>query len=134
MNALVVLYPKTNGTLVAAVGPVFSYYEFRLLGTTRLNDDEWKTMLTWGNKTEYLPEWLKDVYGLSEPWPMPEYANITLLGTMMILTATIATLAKITKAKSKAHTKLKRTQSLGIQMLHVPSASVVRNLHEYLLL
>jgi hypothetical protein len=109
VNALVVLYPKTDGTLVAAVGPVFSYYEFRLLGTTRLNDDEWKTMLTWNNKTEYLPMWLKDVYGLSEPWPMPEYASIALLVTMTTLTATIAAVLKTTKTRNKTRNKLTRT-------------------------
>jgi hypothetical protein len=104
VNALVVLYPMTNGTLVAAVGPVFSYYEFRLLGTTRLNDDGWKTMLTWDNKTEYLPEWLKDVYALSEPWPMPEYTGFALLATMMMLTATIAVVMKTAKARRTRRT------------------------------
>jgi hypothetical protein len=91
VEAAVVFYPRPDGTLAAAVGPVFSYYEFKLIGTTRLNDDEWKTMLAWENRTEYLPEWLRDIYGTSLPWPAPEY-NVTML-TVMIMTTTIAIVA-----------------------------------------
>ena len=69
VNSVIVFYPRPDGTLVAAVGPVFSYYEFSLLGTYRLNDDEWKAMLSWDNRTEYTPDWLRDVYGASLPWP-----------------------------------------------------------------
>ncbi len=103
VKALVVLYPKPNGTLVAAVGPVFSYYEFRLIGTKRLNDEDWKDMLMWDNRTEYLPEWLKDVYGMSEPWPVPEYSNVNLLALLVISTATIVALAMITRTQRIAN-------------------------------
>ncbi len=105
VNALVVLYPKPNGELVAAVGPVFSYYEFSLVGTKRLNDDDWKNMLKWDNRTEYLPEWLKDVYGISEPWPMPEYSNTTLLAVVTTLTVATVVLAKVIKPKSNKRRK-----------------------------
>jgi hypothetical protein len=98
VEAVVVFYPRSDGTLAAAVGPVFSYYEFRLIGTTRLNDDEWKTMLAWDNRTQYLPEWLRDVYGTSLPWPAPEYNAIILV--VMIMTTTIA--IAVTKGTTKA--------------------------------
>jgi hypothetical protein len=101
VNALVVLFPKPDGTLVAAVGPVFSYYEFRLIGTERLNDDEWKEMLTWSNRTEYLPEWFQDVYGRAEPMPVPEYLNSTVFVVLMVSTLTVLVLRKGIKAKKK---------------------------------
>lgn len=98
VNAVIVFYPRPDGTLVAAAGPVFSYYEFRLIGTRRLNDDDWKTMLTWNNRTEYIPEWLKDVYRTSLPWPTPEYGMIVLISLM---TATIAAAVKTKMTKIK---------------------------------
>ncbi len=101
VNALVVLFPKPDGTLVAAVGPVFSYYEFNLIGTERLNDDEWKEMLTWSNRTEYLPEWFQDVYGRAEPKPLPEHLNSTVFVALMVSTLTVLALWKGIKAKKK---------------------------------
>jgi hypothetical protein len=98
VNALVVLFPKADGTLVAAVGPVFTYYEFALKGTTRLNDEEWKQMLTWDNRTAYLPTWLGDLYAEAEPWA-PEYPNIIVLITTMALTVTIVALRTRMKRK-----------------------------------
>lgn len=98
VNSLIVLYPLANGTLVAAVGPVFSYYEFPLIGTKRLNDDEWKTMLTWDNRTEYLPEWVKDVYGWIEP--LPEHTTtIVLIATMVIATLTLMKIGREKKRR-----------------------------------
>lgn len=102
VNALVVLFPKPDGTLVTAVGPVFSYYEFNLIGTERLNDDQWKEMLTWDNRTKYLPEWLQDVYARAEPIT-PEPLNITIVAVFMA--TTIATTLVLGK-KIKAHKKL----------------------------
>ena len=100
VNALVVLFPMPNGKLVAAIGPVFSYYEFRLIGTKRLNDEEWKKILTFDNRSEYLPEWLKDIYGMGEPWPITqEYPSLIVLFTVVTLTLTVVTLAKVIKAK-----------------------------------
>ncbi len=101
VNALVVLYPKSDGTLVAAVGPVFSYYEFPLIGTKRLNDDEWKTMLTFNNRTEYLPEWVKDVYGMGDPL-FPEFAPATMLIATLVITTVALKLKSITKKKYSA--------------------------------
>lgn len=105
VNALVVLFPKPDGELVAAVGPVFSYYEFKLIGMKRLNDGEWKEMLTWENRTEYLPEYLLDIYGIAEPWPAPEYSNVKffILGliTLSTLFLTVFTVKKIRKKRSK---------------------------------
>jgi hypothetical protein len=100
----VVLYPMTNGTLVAAVGPVFSYYEFPLIGIKRLNDDEWKTMLTWSNSSEYLPDWFKDVYAMREPYPLlPEQTTaLVLVATMAITSLSIVYLKKTGRMK-KTH-------------------------------
>jgi len=75
VKALIVLFPKPDGTLVASVGPVFSYHEFRLIGTERLNDEEWKQMLALENSSTYLPDCFGDLYGKGEPWPIPEYVG-----------------------------------------------------------
>jgi hypothetical protein len=101
VNALVVLYPKTDGTLVAAVGPVFTYYEFGLEGTTRLNDNEWKQMLAWDNRTEYLPKWFGDVYAQAEPWA-PEYPTSIVLVAVMTLTVAIAAIRTRMKIRKTA--------------------------------
>jgi hypothetical protein len=98
VNALVVLYPMPNGTLVAAVGPVFSYYEFPLIGTKRLNDDEWKTMLTWDNRSEYMPAWVKD--SPITPYATPEYTAVTVIVVTTVATAAIA-LTRIRRTKKK---------------------------------
>jgi len=100
VNALVVLFPKTDGTLVAAVGPVFTYYEFKLVGTRRLNDNEWKEMLKWENRTEYLPDWFQDLYGAGDPWATPEYPSIVLFVIMMAVTLVTVASRKI---KTKRH-------------------------------
>ena len=108
VNALVVLYPMINGTLVAAVGPVFSYYEFPLIGTKRLNDDEWKTMLTFNNRTVYLPEWVKSVYGINEPI-YPEFPPMAMLAaTIVISTVVVTVLKKIGGSKKTSRTLLRR--------------------------
>lgn len=98
VNALVVLFPLPNGTLVAAVGPVFTYYEFKLVGTRRLNDNEWKQMLKYENRTAYLPEWLKDIYSAGTPWPAPEFPNSYVVLALTISAITVAaTLKKFSK-------------------------------------
>jgi hypothetical protein len=99
VNALVVLFPKTDGTLVAAVGPVFTYYEFALEGTTRLNDDEWKQMLTWDNRSEYLPPWTGDLYAMAETL-IPEYPNVIAIVVALTLTVTaVAIRTKVVKRR-----------------------------------
>jgi hypothetical protein len=100
VNALVVLFPKIDGTLVAAVGPVFSYYEFKLIGTERLNDVQWLRMLTWDNRTSYLPDWLQDVYGRATP-RYPENFSGTMLAVFMALSVIILVFRKRNKAKIK---------------------------------
>jgi hypothetical protein len=105
VNALVVLFPKTDGTLVAAVGLVFTYYEFGLVGTTRLNDEEWKQMLKWDNRTEYLPKWFRDIYAQAEPWA-PEYPNIILLvAAMTLIVAVVALRTRIKRKKTVLQVK-----------------------------
>ena len=96
VNALVVLYPMTNGTLAAAVGPVFSYYEFPLIGEKRLNDEEWRTVLAEGDRTEYLPSWINDIYGRAEPFIVPEQTTTAvLIATMVITSLSMVYLKKI---------------------------------------
>jgi len=45
VNYIIVIYETLQGEKIAAVGPVFTYYEFPMLGFQRLNDSEWKEML-----------------------------------------------------------------------------------------
>jgi hypothetical protein len=91
-----------NGTVVAAVGPVFSYYEFPLIGTTRLNDNEWKTMLTWDNKSEYMPQWVKD--SPITPYPTPEFTAVTVMVVTMVATAAIVLTAIRRTKKTRLQT------------------------------
>lgn len=98
VDALVAVFPLSNGTLVTGVGPVFSYYEFPLIGTKRLNDEEWRQMLNWNNLTAYLPEALKDVHALAEPIT-PEYPSIILAVAFMTMTLIIIIVKKRTKTK-----------------------------------
>ena len=106
VNALIVLYPMINGTLAAAVGPVFSYYEFPLIGEQRLNDEEWKTMLTGSDRIDYLPSWINDVYGRREPYIVPEQITaVVLIATMVITSLSLVYLKKIGKIrKARFHT------------------------------
>jgi hypothetical protein len=107
VDALVVLFPLPNGTLVTAVGPVFSYYEFPLLGTTRLNDNEWKDLLNSDNRSSYLPQWSKDLYALADP-VTPEYSDLALLMVPMFV-------ALVLVATKKMHKTKKHTPSRVIQ-------------------
>jgi len=98
VDAIVVLYPDINGTLVASVGPVFSYYEFPLEGVEggelpRLNDDEWKEMLETEDVTALHPHWVLDIYGIIEPLHVPEFGKLPLIiaftfGTLLVATLT----------------------------------------------
>ncbi len=95
---LVALFPLPNGTLVTAVGPVFSYYEFPLTGTTRLDDNQWRDMLNNYNRTSYLPQWSQDIYGLTAS-TMPEYPNLILLAAPMIIAVALAATKRMKKPK-----------------------------------
>jgi hypothetical protein len=46
-----------NGTTVVAVGPVFSYYEFK--SGTRLTDEEWQAKLNTSPPPR--PTWLREI-------------------------------------------------------------------------
>jgi hypothetical protein len=58
-------------------------------------------MLTWSNRTEYLPEWLQDVYGRAEPLAVPDYLNSTVFAILMVSTLTVLAFRKVIKAKKK---------------------------------
>jgi hypothetical protein len=45
VNSIIVVYETPEGNKIAAVGPVFSYYEFSMPGFQRLSDTEWKQLL-----------------------------------------------------------------------------------------
>jgi hypothetical protein len=55
-NVLVVVYADPSGTLYAAAGPVFNYYEFTVPISNRLTDEAWRAMLASGQTSEP-PEW-----------------------------------------------------------------------------
>lgn len=59
-----------------------------------MNDEEWKNMLLWDNRTKYLPEWLVDIYGIADPWPVSEYTKITVLVAIMALTTIVVVFKK----------------------------------------
>lgn len=104
VNALVAIFPLANGTLVAGVGPVFSYYEFPLVGTTRLNDEEWQSMLNWDNQTAYLPAWLKDVHALADPI-YPEFPNPIMLPAAMAIILIVVVATKRVKTKRMSNSR-----------------------------
>lgn len=58
-------------------------------------------MLTWDNKTAYLPEWLEDIYGMGEAWPADESPSNTLLIVLITTSLAFVTAAKIVKAKKR---------------------------------
>jgi len=45
VNPIIVVYETPEGNKIAAVGPVFSYYEFPMPGFQRLSDIDWNQML-----------------------------------------------------------------------------------------
>jgi len=56
VNFIIVIYETPTGERIAAVGPVFTYYEFPMLGFQRLCDSEWKEMLQKG-LAPHQPSW-----------------------------------------------------------------------------
>jgi hypothetical protein len=57
VNFVTVVYETPEGNKIAAVGPVFSYYEFPMPGFQRLSDTEWKQMLSYGSPEPTQPNW-----------------------------------------------------------------------------
>jgi len=56
VNFIIVIYEAPKGEKIAAVGPVFTYYEFPMLGFQRLCDSEWEEMLQKGTAPQQ-PSW-----------------------------------------------------------------------------
>jgi hypothetical protein len=54
-NVLVVVYSDPDGTLHAAAGPVYSYFEFTQPINNRLTDESWRNMLA--TNPPKPPEW-----------------------------------------------------------------------------
>ncbi len=107
LSALITLFPMQNGSLVTSVGPVFTYCEFPLIEMKRLNDLEWKDMLTWANGTDYLSSWSRDIYAMAAPWA-PEYSNVLIPVATMIAVIVIAVTAKISRTRKRTNNLSKR--------------------------
>lgn len=61
-DLLVVVLPQPDGRLVAAAGPVFSYYEFKWPQASRLTDEAWRSMLLKGDAPSR-PPWTASFLG-----------------------------------------------------------------------
>jgi hypothetical protein len=58
---MVIVRRIDEGVLGAAVGPIFTYYEFPWPMKNRLNDDEWNALLT-SDESPARPEFVKSFY------------------------------------------------------------------------
>ena len=67
MMAMAVIWAKPDGTLDIAIGPVYSYYEFRQPMSNRLTDEMWRAMLR--RKTPALPKWMKKYFASKDILP-----------------------------------------------------------------
>lgn len=59
VNTILVVCPDDKGNLNLAIGPVFSYYEFKYPIEKRLTDEEWRDMLEKGS-TPPKPKWVSN--------------------------------------------------------------------------
>ena len=63
VDYLIVAYKRPAGDIILAVGPVFSYYEFKHPMKDRLTDEQWREMLSSGKNPER-PTWQSSFTGL----------------------------------------------------------------------
>ena len=56
VDYLTVAYKRPEGDVVLAVGPVFSYYEFKQDMSNRLTDEQWRELLSKGEAADR-PKW-----------------------------------------------------------------------------
>jgi hypothetical protein len=59
VNTILVVCPDDKGNLNLAIGPVFSYYEFKYPIEKRLTDEEWRDMLEKGSVPPK-PKWVSN--------------------------------------------------------------------------
>lgn len=57
-DMVVVIRNDTDGQLRSAIGPVFSYYEFKTPASQRMTDDDWRTGLATGNYEVHKFNWM----------------------------------------------------------------------------
>jgi len=62
VDYIIVVVKMPNGEMYAAVGPIFTYYEFAWPVNKRLTDEEWRSILEKG-EAPGRPEWIKSYYG-----------------------------------------------------------------------
>jgi len=62
IDTMLVAFKTPDGSVNIAVGPVFSYYEFKQKMENRLTDEEWKEMLSKGEVPEE-PTWVNSYKG-----------------------------------------------------------------------
>ena len=61
IETVIVVYKASDGRLIAAAGPVFSYYEFAQPNYERLTDEEWMEILKAGEAPPR-PEWIESFH------------------------------------------------------------------------
>lgn len=61
VHALLILHETPQGGIVAAVGPIFTYFEFPHPMSDRLTDEAWRTMLD-DSTAPAQPDWFKGLY------------------------------------------------------------------------
>ena len=61
IETIIIIYKTPDGELVAAAGPVFSYYEFVQSNYYRLTDEDWMQMLESGQAPDR-PEWIESFH------------------------------------------------------------------------
>jgi hypothetical protein len=62
VDLMIVAYKRPSGDIVLAIGPVFSYYEFKHPLKDRLTDETWQDMLQ-QDRVPDRPDWIKSFYG-----------------------------------------------------------------------
>ncbi|GAB4150834.1 MAG: DUF3160 domain-containing protein [Planctomycetota bacterium] len=69
LNTMAVVFALPDGSIDVAVGPVYSYYEFKMPMNKRLTDEAWKKMLQ--TSPPPAPKWNRNFMPLSSG-PLPE--------------------------------------------------------------
>ena len=66
MNTMAVAYARPDGSVMIALGPVYSFYEFHQDLVKRLTDEQWQEMLK--NEPLDMPAWMKEYMITKKPF------------------------------------------------------------------